>query len=102
MRSLIHTGLTLVLLSACNCDEQLGKLSPALHVEAPISIQGDEYILDFGTVTIGASSEREIVIANDGPIEGHLTGIALRAASEPAFSFVEPPNPPAGVVASGS
>src|SRR5262245_61542289 len=104
MRSVERINLLLALLavSGCDCEGQLGRLAPVLRVVEPASIQGDQYVLDFGTVPLTAVVEKQIVLANDGDIAGHLTSLAFRDPAEPAFSFVEPPETPAEVVPSGT
>jgi hypothetical protein len=91
----IILALAVIFGPACNCDNSgLGKLSPILSVTDPQRMEGQEYVLDFGTVVIGTKVEKAVVIENDGSAIGFLKSAGLRSGSDPAFTMPMPVTPP--------
>src|SRR5689334_6204515 len=81
MRKLVFGSILIALSQACQCDEQLGKLSPRLSIVEP----EPDLILDFGSVRLGTTAERSIVVVNHGSIAGNMT--ELTVAGDSAFSL---------------
>jgi len=104
MRSILFfaTGLALVA-SGCHCGNHLTTLAPKLVITQPTTKAGNDWKLDFGTVTASgtASVTLPIVVSNQGSIAAAVSSITLRTGSNPAFT-VAPIATPANVGGGGS
>lgn len=93
MRNPLVVVGALLALAGCHCGEKVSGLAPESMVTSPTAKDGDAYLLDLGAWQVGVAATKTIVVENHGTMKGTITGIALRAGSDPAFSLPSPDAP---------
>lgn len=86
MRIVSLLALTLLIPAGCTCSQKLGTIAPELIVKAPTVKEGDQYLLDLGTLRVGETATGLIVIQNLGNDTATVKSVRFREGSDAAFS----------------